>query len=59
MKDLTINGVIYAKYQINGNELNLEIVIPIIENNIEASEQYCCHLISLIEKNNWIPKDHF
>ena len=48
-KDLNINGVIYAKYQIENDMIFINVQKNIIKDNAGESEDYLVFLISMIE----------
>lgn len=51
MKELNINGQVYAKYEMDGNMLSLKMIIQIIKGkeNIRQSEDLLIHIIQLVE----------
>ena len=52
VKQLTINGTVYAEYQIIGNAIYFKMMIQIIEGegNEEASEDLLLKIIYMVEK---------
>jgi len=49
MKELNINGKIYAKYEIEGSRLYIKMIIQIVKGNEKQSEDLLIHIIQLIE----------
>lgn len=49
-KDLVINGVVYAKYDLDKGVCFIKVIKPIIENDIGNSEEFCVAIISNIEE---------
>jgi len=55
MKDLNINGLVYAKYEMHDNTLFLKMIIQIIDGkgNEKQSEDLLIHIIQLVEKKRY------
>lgn len=53
VKDLTINGQVYAKYHIRKNQVSsimyFKLLIPIFHTDESASEDYLINLIEMVE----------
>ncbi|NOT36426.1 MAG: hypothetical protein HOP11_03500 [Saprospiraceae bacterium] len=49
MKDLIINGLIYAKYEIDGDTIYIKMIIQVIPESSVASENALIYIIQLIE----------
>jgi hypothetical protein len=49
MKDLNINGKIYARYEMDGSRLFLKVIIPIVRESERKSEDLLIHIIQLVE----------
>lgn len=58
MKDLTVNGVIYAKYEVDNNRFGdiifIKKLINIIPDSEVDSENFLIHLIGLIENKKFV-----
>lgn len=50
IKDLTINGITYAKYTIDGEILFIKVLIPFIKSDVGKTEDLLHLLICNIEK---------
>lgn len=53
IKELTINGILYAKYHMKGNTLFLKKVKNIIPDHDEDSEDCMAAIIGLIEQREF------
>lgn len=53
MKTLTINGDLYAKYEIHGTRIHLKTFKELIPNRPADNEDCIIGLIQLIEKTNF------
>lgn len=53
MKTLTINGDLYAKYEIEGDRLFLKMIKEIIPGNPEKSEDWIITTIQLINSTSF------
>lgn len=55
MKDLNINGQVYAKYKIDGSMLFLKMTIQIVsgKGNERQSEGLLIHIIMLVENKKF------
>lgn len=49
MKELNINGQVFAKYEIEGDALFLKMIIPIVKDNARESEDILIFIIQQIE----------
>lgn len=54
IKDLNINGIVYAKYTIDKNILYLNPLKRFFKKDEVQSEQIMVHLISLIEETKFV-----
>lgn len=50
VKTLTINGVDYAKYDIDNGIMYLKVIVAIVSDDIGESEDVLSQIIMLIEK---------
>lgn len=52
IKELNINGEVYAKYEMEGSTLFLKMIIQIVEgkDNVIKSENLLINIIQLVEK---------
>lgn len=55
MKELNINGQVYAKYEIDGSNLSIKIIIQIVKGkgNEKQSEDLLIHIIELVENTKF------
>lgn len=51
-KDLIINGIIYAKYEISKNILFIKVLKNLVKNEID-NENVLCNIIQLVEKKKF------
>lgn len=49
-KSLTINGITYAKYELDGDTIYLKVIKLIFDGNESQSEDFIIEIISAIEK---------
>lgn len=53
MKELIINGEIYAKYEYEGYHLYLKVIKQLIKGNDEKSENLAVYLIQYVENKKF------